>query len=159
MSVNGVYNFTDRVVETIETGIEFAANAQITHAPGTTLTLNATSSPVATKFSGAEYALVAGAKTLDFTALTGIVTTVDGSGLRPRVVSMRNTGVADITIAKGASNGSDMFGSAWTITLRPGEPLKRALSSTGPAVVSGTNKTVDLTGTGTDTLEFSITFG
>ena len=159
MSVSATIGMQSRITETIESGIEFASSPSVVHTPGTNVSINATSTPDGEKFSGAEYALTAGSGSIDFTALTGIVVAVDGTGLRPRWVYFCNTGAANITIAKGASNGIDMFGASWTITLRPGEQISRTLSTSGPAVVSGTNKIIDLTGTGTDTLQMAVILG
>lgn len=149
------------VKETLSAGVDGVANPVISHEVGADQRYSASTTPAASKFSFDDYPLSGGALTLDLTtSLLGVNgVTVNLDTLRPRVVYFKNNGAADMVIAKGASNGSDMFGSAWTITLRPGEELFRKLSSTGPTAVGAANKTIDITGTGTDALAVGILAG
>jgi len=95
--------------------------------------------------------LVSGTLTLDMTASPysgGVKTPIRAFFLNP--ASNPNT----ITIAKGATNGYTGFGSTFAITLSPGESCQlNALTA-----LSGTVKTLDLTGTGTQALVVQIQF-
>lgn len=160
MSVRATLNFGGSIRETLTAGIEFADNPTVSHRVGESVDLSSTSTPDIEKFAANEPALAAGAATLDLTSLLGTNgVTVDGTGLRPRWIYLKNTGEADITFTKGASNGSDIFAGTWAFTLRPGERRQQDFSATGPAVVSSTNKIIDVTGTGTDTFQYAILFG
>jgi hypothetical protein len=57
-----------------------------------------------------------------------------------------------ITIAKGGTNGYAGFGSSFSITLSPGESCQLD----GASALSGSNKTLDLTGTGSQTLVVQV---
>ena len=160
MSVRATLNFGGSIRETLTAGVEFAENPTVTHRVGGSVDLTSASTPDIEKFGADEPALAAGAATLDLTSLKGTNgVTVDGTGLRPRWIYLKNTGVADITFTKGASNGNDMFAGSWTFTLRPGEEKDHKFSAAGPSVVGGTNKIIDITGTGADTFQYAILLG
>lgn len=161
MSVNATASFILFVKETLALGVDGVTNPVLDRQIGGSQNYSASTTPAVSEISYESYAMTAGARTLDLTTdLIGTGgTNVDLSTLRPRVVYMKNLGAADITITKGASNGCDMFGSSWTEILRPGEELFRKLSSTGPGAIGAANKTIDITGTGTDALDFGIIAG
>jgi hypothetical protein len=127
----------------------------------TLASLDATSTPAVTEGGTIQKAMVAGAGTVDLTSLTEISGRVFSlSGLKPRTVKIvalaANAG--DITIAKGASNGYTGFGAAFSETLKPGGETVKYLGSSGTAVAGGV-KTLDLSGTGTDGVQISISAG
>lgn len=125
-------------------------------------TLNATSTPPATQCAYQEKVLTAGAATLDLRTLTGSNSlAVDLNGLKPVAILVKApaTNTNPITLGVGASNGYDGLGSAFEVTLKPGMSVQLDLHNQGTAV-SGTNKTLDLTGTGsTDKLQFGVVAG
>lgn len=124
--------------------------------------LTASTTPPATVTASVAQALTAGAATLDLTALPGTEATVSCSGLKVQKLRLQNppTNANPITIAKGASNGWTPAGSAFSITLMPGQDI--LFGNNGVSVgttVDGTHKTLDLTGTGTQVLNVQIVAG
>jgi hypothetical protein len=85
---------------------------------------------------------------------------VDLNGLKPRAVLFENpaTNANPITIAVGASNGYTGFGADYSETLQPGQKVLKRLGSAGTAV-SGTVKTLDISGTGTQALKYQMVAG
>lgn len=125
----------------------------------TTKNLDATSTPAVSKCAYLTKALVAGAGTIDLTALPHNGGTVDLTGLRVEVLKFKNkTGNAVMTISEGASNGYEALGNAWSIKLLAGQEATFFLNDAAP-VVSGTLKTIDVAGTGTEQLEVSVVGG
>lgn len=127
----------------------------------TAQSLDAGSDPAVTEGGLCTKAMTAGAATLDLTALVDVRgRTFSLSGLK--VVSVKIVALAanagPVTISKGASNGYTGFGSAYSETLPAGAEVTRYLGSSGTAV-SGTVKTLDLAGTGTDGVQISIAGG
>jgi hypothetical protein len=141
------------------TGDDLVANSQLLHSGyDVNQTLDGTTTPDITKAAYQTFTLVAGAKTIDLTDLLLNAAAVTFSGLKPRAIRFRNTGAAAMTIAKGASNGYTGLGSAFSLTLQPGQSQLFYLHDQGTAV-SGSVKTFDVSGTGTDTLQFSAVAG
>lgn len=124
-------------------------------------TLTADSTVPVTKSFAAELALSTGAKILDLTALTdGVLATKDFTGLKVQVIKLINkTGNAnDMTFAVGASNGYNLMGSDWTITLTAGQHILLFGNDATPDVGSGA-KTIDVTGTGSQAFQILIVAG
>lgn len=126
--------------------------------------LNATSTPAVTKSCYKEYALVAGALTIDLTALTDAFgAALDGTGLKVQTVIIVNpAGNASINIAPGASNPYPLLGAANDITIPAHASVDTHISMflpEGCPDVSGTVKTLDITGTGTQTFKLGLTLG
>src|SRR5882724_4879304 len=107
-------------------------------------------------------ALTAGTATVNLAALPGLTAdeTVVGTGLRIQLmkISAPAANANPITISKGASNGHTGLGSSWSRTLKPGQTDLYQLNSGGTVIASG-DRTFDLTGTGSQTLNFSIVLG
>lgn len=138
-----------------------AANAQPVRYSGYDFdkTLNATSSPAATKSAFFLLTLTAGAATINLAALTGTNgATVDGTGLKVRAFRFRPLGANGMTVVPGASNGIDLFGAASSVTVPTGGCLLQYFANGSPTVASG-DRTLDVTGTGTETAEVSIILG
>ena len=107
-----------------------------------------------------DVALVGGAKTLDLSALdaTGEIAgggSQDWNGKKIVLMILKNpVGNSNITIGEGAANGFEFTtGDNWTITLEPGEILFRYTRSQGPTIVTNTNDEIDISGTGTESLQ------
>jgi hypothetical protein len=145
----------------IATHLTTAANA-VTAALTTTLVAQgAASSPACTKRGGADFALTAGAGTIDLTALTGTNgVSVDGTGLRVQFAKFLNpaTNGNPITVKKGVTNGYDGFGAAFLIILTPGAEAMIRLNDAGSDIGSS-NKTIDLVGTLVQPLSYEIVVG
>lgn len=128
-------------------------------------TFDAGTTPAISKAAVFSQALTAGSATIDLTAVTirGVAVTL--SGLKPVAWLFRvPAGSAGaITIAKGASNGYTGLGSSASILVPVGWTLLLTTAAGGvanPAVaVSGSVKTLDISGTGTDTLQVAVVAG
>jgi hypothetical protein len=164
MSIQTDVKMTLTVTETVAlTTTPFVTSAQYkaTHS-GLNLSRaqHATSSPTATTLAQGELDMVAGAATLDLTAAAGTAGAVNLNGLKPRQILIQaKTGNANpVTIAKGASNGYTGFGASFSITLQPGQRVMIDDNGAGTAV-SGTVKTLDVSGTGTQGINYIIVGG
>ena len=104
--------------------------------------------------------LSGGAATIDLTSLTGVNNeSVDGTGLKLQVLKMKNrTGNATMTIDVGASNGYELAGAGFEATLQAGQELTFFGNDATPDI-GASAKTLDLTGTGTESAEISIVMG
>lgn len=160
MSVKTQYQSKVTTDETLETAVTAAASPTLTHSAfDTATTLHATTSPTATKCAYVTGALSAGAATVDLTSLTGTNgAAVTFLALKVRVIKLKNTGAADLTIAKGASNGHTGFGSSFSVTVHAGGEVTIYDGGNGVAV-SGSDKTLDLSGTGTNAFQLSLVAG
>jgi len=124
-------------------------------------TYDADTTVPATKVAVFEQALTSGTATIDLTSMTGTNgATVDGTGLKPQLFKIRNksTNAAVITIEIGASNGYTGFGASFSLTLGVGQTAL-ITGNDAPADISGTVKTLDLTGTGVEILECLLVMG
>lgn len=141
------------------------ADATVTTVMTTTKTLNPGSTPPASKYSAGDLTLSTGAGTIDLTSLpdaNGVAAAVTLSGLKIAAAKFRNpsTNANSMTIAKGASSGFTGFGSAFSHVLQPGaEIVIGHNNAAGDVAVAGGNKTLDVTGTGSQVLEFEFVAG
>lgn len=123
-------------------------------------TLNATTSVPATKWAAFLQALSAGAATIDLTAVTGTQGTVTFSGLKIQLfmatATTGNTGA--ITLTEGASNGYELAGNTWKVAVQSGQSFLFYGNELAPDV-GGSTKTIDLSGTGSETVQISIVGG
>ena len=126
----------------------------------TSVNLTSSTTPDLTKTSYQTVTLSSGSATIDMTSLSLNGATVNLNALKPRWVLFNNpsTNSNNITIAKGASNGYDGLGASFSITLEPNMSMLVYFKAQGNAV-SGSNKTLDISGTGTETLEVSFGAG
>ena len=124
-------------------------------------TLKSDSSPPVTCGSLFQQVLTDGAATIDLAALDGLNDkVVNGTGLRVQLLRIKapSSNVNPITVAKGASNGYDGFGAAFSVTLQPGAEATFLTNDAGSDIGSA-NKTLDLTGTGAQALDVEIIMG
>jgi hypothetical protein len=123
------------------------------------ITLDADSTPAIDSHAVGKQALTAGAATIDLTALTGPNgVAVSLSGKKPRAILLENTGANAMTVAKGASNGYTGLGASFSLTLPAGAKVELYVGANGTAV-SGTDKTLDLTGTLVQELKYQVVCG
>jgi len=162
MSVNVNSSMACTVAEVLEANPHSAVAGQrtVTHtAFNSSHALSASTTPPVTKVAAFKAALVAGAKTIDLTALVGTNgATVDGTGLKVQVIKVKNLGTNPLTIAVGATNGYDLAGGAFSAQLKAGMELMLFGNDQTPDVASG-EKTLDLTGTGTEESEWIVVLG
>lgn len=159
MSVVVTYTSALTILETLTDNVPaaIASKRVVTHDQYNT---TETVSP-ATLSATFEVALSGGTATIDLTALVGTNDiAVDGSGLKVQSLKFINkTGNAAVmSIGEGAANGYDGFGSLFFIEL-PVDGEVTVLGKDGGADISGTNKTLDLAGSGIEVAEISIVLG
>lgn len=160
-AVNLHLTITDTIVTVPTSWINTSRNTVELNGGDVSQNLTASSTPNVTSSALGEKALVAGAVTLDLTALTGPEgSTVSFDTLKPRAILFENPSgnTNSITIAKGAVNGYTGLGAAFNLTLKPGRTALVYLGSDGDTV-SATVKTLDLTGTGTQALRYKMIAG
>ena len=129
------------------------------------LKLTSATTPTVTKDAFAEITLTAGAATIDLTAVTDVDGVVKNfNALKIRCVKFRakSTSAGAFTIAKGASNGFTGLGASFSVTLpanAAGGAWVQFYDAGGGTAVSGTVKTLDVTGTGSQVLQVFIAGG
>ena len=164
MSTSVTYKSNVTVAETLSSNVPGASDPTITQAGyNTEGTYSSTTTPPVTKSVVNTVALVAGAKTIDLTALTGINGgAVAFTGLKVQFAKFRNpsTNTGAITIQAGASNAYNMLGASWKVILQTGDEFtwKGSDDSGVPDVASGA-KNIDLAGTGTESIEMVLVAG
>lgn len=163
MAITVKYQADVTVEETLASGVPAQSSGSLIIHNGynTTDTLNASSTPPATKVVAIEQALTAAAATVDLTSMTGTNgLAVDGTGLRVQCLKFRNKSVnaAVMSIAEGAATGYDGFGTGFDIELKPGAEVTVNTNDAGTDI-SGTNKHLDLAGTGVEVAELVIVMG
>jgi len=164
MSVQATITQNVTAVETLDENMHASAasRSQVTHDGfNTTVVLNSTSTPPASEVGCFEQDLTAGAATIDLTAMPSTNgATVDGTGKRVQAAKFKNPSdnANNMTITEGASNGYDGFGASFSIILVPGAEVT-IFTNDGGTDISGTNKTIDIAGTSTQTLEVSLVLG
>lgn len=164
MSLQVTKTLTLTVFETVEDGVPDSAAPIITHSDwNTTAKLSSTTVPPVTKVAAILQALTAGAATIDLTALPGTMgLTVDGTGLKVQAIRVQNpsTNANAVALTTGASNGYALLGSAWKITLQPGEEFVWiGIDHASVPAVASNAKTIDLAGTGTQAFNVLIVLG
>lgn len=157
MAVNVSYTFGMTVLETLETGIAGVSNPKLSFtAYNEAGTLNASSSPPATKHAQFLLTLSGGAATINLASLTGANGTVDGTGLRVQLLRIKNLGANAMTFSEGASNGIAL--SCLPLVVAPGGIAQIYLADASPDIASG-DRTIDVAGTLAQTAEVSIVMG
>lgn len=164
MAVNVTYASTVTVEETLATNIPAAAaaNRKVTHTLfNTSASLTSATTVPVTQVAAFEQSLTDGAATIDLTSLTGTNgSTVAMTGLKVQILKLKakSTNANVITASEGASNGYELAGDGWKVALAAGQEVTIYGNDAAPDVASGA-KTIDLAGTGTQTLEVMIVAG
>ena len=144
------------------TDVYLNSNSSVLHnGMNTTLSLNAGTSVPVTKVASFQLTLSSGTGTIDFRALPSTNgALLDGNGLKVQVMKLRNksTNANSITVVPGATNGIDLFGASSRIVLLPGQECLMTLNDAAPDI-SATDKTLDVTGTGSQILECIFVLG
>lgn len=163
MALTLTFTPTIQAAETLESGVTFSSDAILTHAlTDLGLALTGSSSPPVSKIAEGRKALSGGAGTLDFAAIPGANgATQDMTGLKPRFAILRNpsTNTGSMVVADGATNGHNFFGDgSGQVTLLVGHWIILYFAGNAAAVAS-VDKTIDITGTGTESLDYFLVFG
>jgi hypothetical protein len=169
VSVAGVVSATltlqTTVIETFATtDAPFGESGKlsVTHSglnESTQLNANSAAGSNVTQCAYGSYNLTAGAGSINLAAAGGFKNSVvDLTGLKIRQLHIRAkaTNVNPITITKGAANGYTGFGAAFSLTLDPG---KAAILKGNATAVAAAVRLLDLTGTGTQGVEYMILAG
>jgi len=164
MSVNVTLALTLTTIETITENTPAAtdANSQVTHNQfNVSETLTGTTDTPVSKCAYFEQALSSGTATIDLTNLSGTNGgTIDGTGLKVQcfLATNKSTNENSITISKGASNGYGLGGDSWSHQLEVGQSIL-IYGNESADDISGSAKTIDLSGTGTEILQVGIVMG
>lgn len=163
MPVSAAYESKLTVTETLaDTFLNTNSKSVKYDGMNTALTLDANSSPaVVTKSAAFEKAMSSGAGTIDFRALVGTNGgAIDGNGLKVQAIKLINkaNNANAITIVPGASNGLNLFGAAFSITLSPGQEITAYFKEQGTDI-DATHKTIDISGTGSQVLQVIVVMG
>ncbi len=152
------------VVETPNLALDKVADPQLVHAITLPIpaVLSGTTSPPIEKVYSDRIQLVAGARTLDLTALVpgNITPDTDFTGLKIQLLQFTSpeNNLADITITPGASDGYDLGGAGMSVTLSPGDTIIFALNDNAPDV-GPTDKEIDFAGSLIDDIDILIVAG
>lgn len=129
------------------------------------LDLTASTTPPVTKVAAYTLTLSGGTGSIDLTALPGLLNAsevIDITGLKAQIFQFYapSTNANNITLTRGASNGYGLGagGAAWTVVVPPDSSCLMKFTDTNPDVASGA-KTIDCTGTGTQTVEVQVVAG
>jgi hypothetical protein len=100
---------------------------------------------------------------LDLTALPATTGNIDATGLKLQCLILENpAGNSAITLGKGATNGYALFGTTNTVTVAAHASYAGYLAlffPEGLPDVAGGAKTIDITGTGTQSFGLTLVFG
>jgi len=161
MSVSTVYESNVTTTETLATGVPAASSARplLHNGFDTSVTLDSTTTPDETATNYSTVTLSGSAATVDLTSLTGVNgASVSLSGKKIRWIKIKNGGSNPVTVSKGASNGYTGFGASFSLEIKGGGEATIYCAGNGVAV-SGSVKTLDLAGTGTDSFSLAIGAG
>lgn len=153
-------------VKSVETFGDFADpnDATVTHILNDTAVLNPSSTPPVTMKGAFTLTLTAGAATIGLRAFPkdddNPLLLQDGDGLKVQVAKFKNpsTNAGDITITFGASNPYLLGGSAFKWILKPGQFVTVYTNDASPDV-DNTHKSIDVAGTGSETLQVFLALG
>lgn len=161
-AVTVTYASTISIAETLanNTGSAPTATRQITHTDYNEAgTYTAVTTPPVTTCASFLLTLSSGAATIDLRALTGTNgASTDLLGLKPQMIRVKNLGANTLTIKKGASNGHNAFTATDGFVVQPGGHVQ-IFTNDNTDDVDATHKTFDVTGTGTQTSEWTIVAG
>jgi archaellin len=157
MKIDTTETLTSRVDGAVSPSID--QRAMSAPVSGQTSVLTSTSTPAATKCSYNTLSLTAGAKTIDLTSIPTVTSATDTmTGLKVQLCKIKNNGANAMTFTFGASNGYLLLGTAWKIILPAGAEVMFN-GNNGAAAIDGTHKTIDVSGTGTDSFDFAVICG
>ena len=164
MAVTITPNILMTASETLADGVDAIQSPTFAHSQFNVsgVTLNGTSTPPVSKPSYQTYALVAGALTVDLTALLGINDAAVNANTLDMVtlILINPKGNGALTMAPGAANDYQWM-STHSLVL-PGSANQDnwvAFSLDGLGAVGATDKNIDFSGTGSETFKLGMTFG
>lgn len=164
MSIQFTYKSVMTVIEQLEANPDglSATDRQVTYdAFNQSKSLSAGTTPPVTMAGFFKKALVAGVGTIDLTAFPTTNGAVDnGTGLKAQGWKFRNppTNTGPITVTFGAANPYLLRGAGWKMIIQPGQEDMGYGADLTPDV-GPTSKNIDISGTGTESLEVSLVLG
>lgn len=163
MSVSLTVGMKVTSVETLETNVPAAPSngKSVTHSAfnKTDATLTSVTTPPVTKCSYSQPALSTGAYTINLAALTGVNgATVDLTGLKVQAIKVKNNGANVMSFTEGASNGYALLGASFLFAVQPGQEIMLYGNDATPDVASG-DRTIDVTGTGSQSFDLVVVAG
>jgi hypothetical protein len=162
--MEGIWGVRGTFLLTLPTGETYSGAGYLAKVRTAKLDANVMTDEILLKIDGGwVWAANAGAVASQFSIGTGTINLTatpdakDGTGKRVQVITLANpVGNANaITIAKGAVNGCDNLGAAFSITLAPGAQTTITTCGEG-AVIGGANEALDVTATGAQKLGVTI---
>lgn len=161
MSISAVYKLGLLVKEVRAQNLDLAANPTVVHKLTTEIegTLTSSTTIPATKVFSDTIPLVAGAKTLDLTALTSGDKTEDFTGLKIQLALFVNLGTNVMSFKAGASNGYNIFGASGVVELKPGGAVLYLGNDVLPDVANGSADEIDVAGTLVESFEVILVAG
>jgi hypothetical protein len=153
-------NQTD-IQETTTNTADPASNQVTTTRQGGMVQYNGTSGPTVTKTYHQLITLTAGAFTLDLTAMVDGSVTIDATGLtlRELFAIASDANLNPIVIKPGVSNGYTGWVGTNGLLLTTAKDANKLGPLYGGIAVDGTHKTIDFTGTGTQSVLLELMFG
>ena len=137
------------------------SNNSIAASLAASVNLDGTTTPPVTKHGIGELAMVDGAATIDLrTLLNAAGAAVDGNGLKVQaVIFVGKVGNANpIKVAVGDTTGYELAGADFAVTLKAGDFAVLGFKDS-LADIDATHKILDVTGTGTQVLQYLIVMG
>lgn len=151
------------VVESPDNTNTLASGSTLTHSAlnQSHLLSGSTTPPVTTPAGRNDFALSGGAASIDFTAIRGSGgANKDFTGLKVQSIVLKNkaTNTGPMTFTEGASNGLALCGPSFSFRLQPGQWCQFFFNDASPDVASG-DRTIDVSGTGTEQFEIFAVAG
>lgn len=163
MSVDVTYDSRLLIAETITVGVDGADNPVIYHGGpesdfASLARFTGTTTPDVVDHVTKVFTLTAGAYTLDLTSMVGTGSVAkDGTTYKVRFLKITNNHATQtLKVAKGASNGHTGFGSDFAVTVDGAGEITLKF---GSVAIASNNKTLDFTGTGSNTFNLSVVYG
>lgn len=166
MAVSLSWQSKFKLVETSAAGLVSTQDATRTYnGLDSERTLNSGSTPDAEDAAFFRITISGGVGSVDFTALahqldTGVSVTKTATGKKLRGFKLKagSANAANITVAKGASNGYAPLGTTFSRIIAPDGEDDAYLGTAGNTIDSS-NKTWDLTGTNGDYVDVGVVYG
>ena len=151
------------ICQATETRVDALSSSPVTiyDALNKTASYTGATTPAVTSTANSNKAMAAGAGTIDLTNIPGTNGVgVNGNGLKIQMYKFQAplTNGAAITIKNGAASGYLLGGVAFSMTLPPGGEFQGYMANVSQSIGAG-NKNLDLSGTGTDSINYEIHMG
>lgn len=133
----------------------------ITHRINISKMLTSATTPDGELVYSVTQALTAGSATIDLKSISnteGTTITTEAKKVRAFAAKATSDNANPLTLTVGASNGYTMLGAGWKVILSASDTFAVYLGDNAPAI-SDSVKTIDLSGTGSQSVDIVIIFG